>query len=263
MIDQKYLDIIERELDGTAEPEEIAALEAYVAGHPEARDYRQLAADLAAKLCAVPSISAPPDLRAEVLRSIGRGRPAEASRRRWWNSLPRQLANPASARIGLAFASGVVVGCLALAWAGGMLQSRTGIKGVTGSMLRGTCEECSTPPRERGIDLSAVDGIALATFADSSVLVEISLSGEGQSTLFLRSEDGVLHPSGYETVRGTPVSVLVEKDRVSATYTGACTARMRFLGDEAAGQPLRLEVSTPRGKYEGWIKATASGGSRP
>ena len=255
MIESAILDLIEKELDGTASPEEKTRLAAYLATHAEARAYYEEALQLSVVLSSMEPVPPPPELKTDVLRAI-RGR----SRQRRGGSvtsslLPGFLRQRSAFHLCGAFACGAVVGILAMALVGGRAPSRSSFDRVPGTMIPEIAWDQLEEVDRLPFSFEGVEGTAVTRAHAGLVVADISLTTEEEVLLTVEAGDGSLVPSSFTTMDGTPTQVNMEQNAARIVQTGIGAYRMAFALESGQCHTLNIHVSGGGKEFEGSIAA--------
>ncbi len=111
MIEQTYLELMHKAIDGEITEEERKRLEAYLRTHPQAEHYFRQLQQTNELLQNVPSVEPPADLKASILNSLDPTRYSRTPKSSFLFSLQEWFRRPAP-RLAYAFAMGILVGIL-------------------------------------------------------------------------------------------------------------------------------------------------------
>ncbi len=115
MDENKYLELIHRDLDGELSAEESAALRNYLDGNAEARRLHEELKDLNSTLGRAEEFAPPSSLRTDIMNALPEGRyaPAVAEKKGFLTLLRRMLEPGRGNQMPLVFAFGLIVGAVA------------------------------------------------------------------------------------------------------------------------------------------------------
>jgi hypothetical protein len=106
MIDEKYIELIQADVDGELPEQHRAELSRYLLANPEARIVRDELRQLSEALDRLPAIEPPPELKGSILAAVRVPTAAAVRTRSNWNRIP-------ALRVAAAFAGGLLVSAVA------------------------------------------------------------------------------------------------------------------------------------------------------
>jgi hypothetical protein len=109
-IEAKYLDLMQSEIDDVLSPDEERALDAYLAGNPAARDFRDELTGLCGQLSTVEQIEPPPYLRQQILQNIKPRKAPRANTGQQLRGMLGTLFGVTTVRYAACFAAGILLG---------------------------------------------------------------------------------------------------------------------------------------------------------
>jgi hypothetical protein len=203
MIEEKYEDLVNRDLDGETTPEESALLRAHLSADPAARGYHEDLRSLQRLLRAVVAIEPPPTFKQDLLRMIReRGMEAqpEPARREGCRE-PVVLALRRRLTWGTAytFAAGIAVGVALLVAMGERPtpSSRLDDSTLPGAMLPVERFDDLQPIDSQPLRLQGVRGRAQTKSLPYAVLADIEVAAEQPVQIRLAFDPGALVPLGF------------------------------------------------------------------
>jgi hypothetical protein len=198
MIDEKYIELMNGELDGVNSPEESKELETYLEAHEEGRQYYSELRRLAEMFDETAALEPPAELRDRILSSIAE---RETERSGFFEALIAPFRAKPRRKIGLAFCAGLVIGLVIFAvitrfvplGAPGDIELLTGtLRIVPGTRI------LSAEPLD--FDLTEVSGSARISYTKERILAEIELSSSSEIEIIF-NYDNDIHFEGV-TVSG-------------------------------------------------------------
>lgn len=244
MIDAKYAELINRDIDGVITPSEQADLRQYLAGSTEARTYYNELVQVTAKLHAVKSVSPPVSLKQSVMAQISRERywaQAEGPRHESYLSRLTQWFVPSPAAW---LTSGAFAGALIMLLALNIFhEGKTQMGGTGGTMLPIDGNEPQTIDRQ------------VLTVGDASVTVETKRLGDDVMMVVAQTDSPVqvavsltydqrdLRLSGFEDNYGGTVDFQKAGSSVSFTCAGGQVVRVVFHNLTDENSPLQVSFS--------------------
>ena len=231
-------DLIHREIDGEATPDEAAELKRKIAEDPGLRTEHERITTLSRSLAAVGQEEAPVGLVADVMRAL---RLRGSTRPNWletWRAafIGRPILAPA-----LTLAVGIVVGALAV-----------GLVGPSRFMARDMAAAGTILPAGRLDSLLQVDrqeliadglrGEAIIQRRDGELLAELQLASQKPLQIELEFDPRMLAPLGFERETPSEEKVLLESGRVRFAHSGSGKYKL-VLGLRGPAHPtMRLRV---------------------
>lgn len=221
MIDDKYIELMHREIDGQCSERERAELEAYLKENPEAnRHYEELMA-VARMLGSVEELEPPPELRESIFSAVfdrtGRREEKETS-----VSFVEALRLTFNRKFAYAFTAGLVVGICLFALLFRAVPSR-----VPGDLdhLYGTL---ATTERQAGLfttdpidfSLPEVSGSLHIQHTSDAVVVTVKVSSESRVQIVFEYKDD-FHFEGLRALDNRDYALRVTSNRAELTHVGS------------------------------------------
>ena len=196
MKDERIIELVNGELDGTNSPSEHTELTTILDREPSVKTLFDEMQKVDHLLAAVPMVDPPPTLKSNVMHAIDRqGTPARATSQGWLDRILAPFMQRPAWAVAYAFAIGVIVGLGVLT----VVQSA----GPDTGMVQGTIGAVRAPALAKS-SLSA--GTATADIVISELgdelRVDAKIVASDASTLRLAPEDG--EPIVIESAPGTP-----------------------------------------------------------
>lgn len=185
MIEKKYAELIQKEIDGVITDAEAQSLKAYLARNKEARLLREELQKTVEKLKSVPQIDPPPYLKKHILNSIGIARPETAAGVRLLDRLAKAFSHRLAPRYAIAFSSGFCVGMILLFL---VLQSYEPVSDM--SQFSGALLTVGDARSWKVIDSLSVEtegarGVVRSLDAGGHLFVEVDLRSTGKAEVEL------------------------------------------------------------------------------
>ena len=222
-------------IDGTIKPEELAELEAHLAGHPDQREIERHISTIAEELDNLGQVQPPPELRERIdgalaIATSPAAHPTASSR--------THSAPPWPARwlpLAASLVIGVAVGYLLHPGTGGMIDQL----GVTGSMLTPTAQPETVPVE---IHLDAGAGSVFASRSGADVVVDVTLTTEIDLGVTLASAGGPVRFASLNSTNASATEVATEHGWVVVRTRGPGTVTLSVSMSDS-DELLRLQVS--------------------
>ncbi len=239
MIDPKYIELINRDLDGELTERERRALEAYLASNPEARTYSDEIHKLSEMLDKVERLEPHPNLKKKILNSVSTKRVER--REKSWNWLP-QFHLRLNFRLVFSFAAGVVAGLFLFA----IINPLQPVKQVD---LVGTIGLEQTAGAMRVMDRSEIRQgdlrATLSTLVNGKLaLVEMQLNTSVASDVVVTFEPSKLAPHGLTHVQRFEGPVQFGTGVVRFQHRGGNRYRLWFKVESPEESRVRVSMTT-------------------
>ncbi len=244
MNDEKYIELIQAELDGDLNEDQKAELDSWLHESAEARTTRKEFRELAGLLRQIPSRQPPESLRQNILAQI-----KLAGQRR---SEPSRWAVPAAAHMVMAFAAGIVVTI-------GLFQltpadiGPTDTRSLVGSMVRNQALPDESPRDRLELGLDTLQGSVELHRNNNLLLLEFEFDANGSVDLVLDFADQDLQFEGFAHQSATPPMLRVSTDFIGIVASGdqSFVVFLALTGGEieaGSGASIALEFQTAGGQ---------------
>ncbi|MFQ5798291.1 MAG: hypothetical protein ACE5H0_06305 [Bacteroidota bacterium] len=244
MIEEKYLDLIHKEIDGLSTKSESAELSAYLANNLEAQDlYRDLAT-ISRILNNVREVDPPPYLRTNILNSIPSSRYTRKEKRSSLSSVIQSLVVGGNARYAYAVVAGVVLGILAYAVISREIDgsSSSEISTLYGTMLSQEASESLEAGEHVEISLEQAHGTVDIKYSNEIVLVELSLESDQEIDMVIEFDDGDVSFAGFRQLDSPIRTLSIEKSSLRVTNAGNHEYILVFSDQTESISPMSLKV---------------------
>ncbi|MCK4237140.1 MAG: hypothetical protein KAX38_08460 [Candidatus Krumholzibacteria bacterium] len=247
MINDKYIELMNGEIDGVNSPEESLALNNYLDTHPEAqRHYKELCKTVE-MFGEAKELEPPAELRGIILSSIFK-KTEGMERKSLFPSKPETLKHKFRYGYAYAFAAGIILGICLFAFLshfgpGSRLSGPNNFYGTLGIKSRDG-QFLTAEPIE--FDLPDVSGSAHLRYSKDIILAEISLSSDSEIRVVLQHDENVSF-EGLRTSVGNHHNVNVTMNKVELTHSGTCDYVIIFKDGSQNDNPIRIKIKTDRG----------------
>ena len=212
MNDNKYIELIQAELDGELNEDQKAELDSLLDESAEARTTRKDFRDLAGLIRQIPSREPPESLRQSILAQIelpaGRNRPA-----------PSRWAMPVTARMAMAFAAGIVI-TIGLFRLAPVDIGPTDTRSLVGSMVRNQALPYELPRDRLEVGLDTVQGSVELHRNNNLLMLEFEFNSTGPVILALDFAGQGLQFEGFAHQSVPPPGLQVSTDSIGITASG-------------------------------------------
>lgn len=241
MVEQAYLELIHKEIDGVITPAEKARLEAYLKSNPDARKIHRELTGLARALDELPALDPPLALKSGILGRITAGK----NRTLRSGGIAGHSGNAGRWRLAYGFAAGLAAGLLLLALAGDFFHEETTLNIAD---LQGTLVISESPGggaiSARTLEAPGVSGeLRLRHTADTGILA-LDITAAEETAIAFTFDAAALQLSGFIAREGG-IGALENRDgRIRFKHRGSNRYSLIFR-KISAGNPsaLQLELS--------------------
>jgi len=247
MIERRYIELINGEIDGANTPEESSELRRYLDTHPEAQRYHDELCEIGDAFAGMRDLDPPKALRKTILSSVakrsrGRQREGYVARIRGW------LMPPARPRYAFAFVTGVLVGFCVFALSSIVMlrgmETRTdrlyGTLTTGGEAAEILSSECIP------FDLPGLYGGACIEHSTAVVQANLDLSADEEIRVVFEYDDH-LRFEGLRALDESEHTMHVGGNRVELTHSGECDYVLVFSDDRSSGSPIHLSIASEDG----------------
>jgi len=245
MTQQKLVELINKEIDGTNSRAESAKLKSHLSRHPGARQAYEELQKTALILQRLGEVDPPPHLRQHILNSLEK---TQKGVTREWDVLGKvleALRGRLVPRYALVFASGLFVGILLFVIFA--LPRDLGVgdtSGLTGTMALVPELSVFQPADSVAFRLPEASGMIKTYYGGELVIAEVRI----ESVTPVKTEIG-FHPeamtfSGFKRLQGVEGSLDIGQNAVALTQSGSGRGFVTFLSRGGSQGPLEIRVSS-------------------
>jgi hypothetical protein len=198
MIPDKYIELMNREVDGVNSRSESRTLKEYLSSESEARRYYHELCDAVGLFEKVTPLDPPPHLRQRIL-DLSVDQTAQSfstastsgSENGFWQSLRDAFSFRSQPSHAYAFVAGLLAGVvlLGLVWQAGPSGQMDGIDSVYGTILAAEKAGRATTSGSIPIDLPGIEGHTRAIYVEDHILVQLSLTSQEQVQVKVRYDE--------------------------------------------------------------------------
>lgn len=244
MIEKRYIELINGEIDGVNTPEESSELQRYLEAHPEARRYHDELREIGRTFAEMRELDPPKELRRGILASVATATKRRPQRISYLAGIRERLMPQARPRYAFAFIAGVLVGFCAFALAS-VVMLRGGAERT--DRLYGTLTTGHEATEVLGsecipFDLPQLHGSACVEHSTAAVRADLDLSAD-EEILIVFEYDDQLHFEGMRAIGQSQHKMRVEGNRAELTHSGECDYVLVFSDAVSSGSPLHLSIT--------------------
>lgn len=241
MVEQAYLELIHKEIDGVITPAEKTRLAAFLQSNPEARKIHRELTGLARALDELPVLDPPPALKSGIVGRIaaGKNRPLRSG------SITERSGNAGRWRLAYGFAAGLAAGLLLLALAGDFFPGETtlNIADLQGTLVISESPGAGTSTAAP-LEAPGVSGeLRLRHTADTGILA-LDITAVEATSITLRYDATALQLSGFIAREGGVAALDNHDGRIRFNHQGSNRYSLIFRKISTGTPPaLHLELS--------------------
>jgi len=259
MIDERYIELMNDEIDGRNTPAQSEVLRSYLESDPQARRYFAEFEKSTRLLAENEEVAPPADMPQHIMDLIAESDARKQTSRAW----PASRAWPESReparrrRFGSflrpapawAFAAGLALGLFALTafnilWHGA--PSPQQLRGDLSNLLRDGDELRGSPWHVEGVGFT---GTITAHRVEGRLVVSVSGTAE-PDTRFVLAHDGDLSGVAYRTLTGSAATLTTAPGRTTLAFAGTGDYVVELMGDSLAAAALTLRVESEGERQE-------------
>lgn len=225
MKDERIIDLVNGELDGTISPSEHQELATHLEQDPSVKEYRDEMQTLSQLLAAVPFVDPPKTLKTRVMRAIAAQESPvrSASRRSWFEHILEPFTRRPAWAVTYAFAAGIIVGLAVI--------SVVETAGLDTGVVQGTIVSVESPTVAKAhIATGTATAEVLVKRLDEELRVDVRLQSSGDVTVTLAPDgadsvtlESKAGPSSYSIVLPTTSTISVTLTEGEAFDTAVLT----------------------------------------
>jgi hypothetical protein len=222
MLDEKYIDFMNQEIDGANSSEESSELKKHLASNPEARQYFDDLLTLSTLMSTVKEVEPSSALKKNIMTDIASKKLYEQERGTFLGSLFERFQMQGALKYAYVFSCGLIVGLLVYT-----LFVSTPHKGnsLDISRLYGTMTLKDVAGTLKSgdrftIDMEHMSGSIEVAYSESIVFVEMKVETQKEIELTLDFGEQDLSVYGYAQANGTRGTVTMSERLVEITHTG-------------------------------------------
>ena len=248
-IDQKYIALINAEIDGEISVEDRALLDAYAAGNAEAARLREALGGLCSELDALDALTPPPELKAGVLRQLPARERATATARRGIAEAFAGLFGAPALRYAMCFAAGVILTVTLISSDQAARQAFDDVTGLVGTISDAPMSAGIAAEDELRLTMNELAGSVSLNTSGSLMILDFDLASRDPVEIVATFNHRDIWFNGFAQLESQGTSVAAETGQVTVRMAGqrryavflhnagrdAATVTLRFI---SAGQVL-------------------------
>jgi hypothetical protein len=247
MIEKRYIELINGEIDGANGPEESSELRRYLDTHPEARRYFDELTQIGRTFAGMKDLDPPRGLRETILASVA-ARSGRPKRESYIARIRERLMPQAQPRYAFAFVTGVLVGFCVFAVSSLVLLRGTEDRAdrLYGALMTGQAPTEILSSECIPFDLPHLYGGACIEHSTALVQANLDLSTDEEVRVVFEYDE-LVHFEELKALDESDYTMHVEGNRAELRHVGECDYVLVFSDGRRSGSPIRLSVADEDG----------------
>jgi len=243
MLDERILDLINKDIDGSILPAERAMLDEYRAKNPEVGKMEQELRGVAAALGTVRPVEAPVTLKTRIMQSIGPEPRREPLLRRGVAAVTDFFRAPSGVRVAYAFSFGIVAGiALFAAFANWRNPGSLEPADLTGTLIMGSSDNTVESGPVVSISGDRVNGAIATQFTKNIAILTVRVSSADNLRAEFTYDPTHLAVRAVQRGSGARADFSVTGNSVEVQSTGADGYTLYFDRKNAISSPVRVTL---------------------
>lgn len=243
MIEKKYIELINKEIDRVNLPKDSIKLKEYLRNNPEAQNLYDELVNLSKMLQQVDDVEPSPNLKKNILNSIQWGKNAVKRDRSFLKSVIPSLQFKFNFNFVYAFSAGLIAGIIIYSLSDKIHKSTSvDFSRLTGTFIIGESSEVFEPVEKLNISLSGIDGTFNLKSAKGLILAELYLKTQKPVEVVLEFDEQDLEFNGLRHLNSGGIQLNVSRDQLKLTHVGDHKYIFVFRDKTSAVQPLHFSI---------------------
>ena len=243
MIDEKYIELINKEIDGEITSIEQERLNRYYSVNPEARKFHDELRQTSELLSEIPMVEPSPNIKKYVMNSIDLNRYSKATKPGKLESVISNLLVKPSPKLAYAFALGILVGILVYS---ALFENMISKRGMNVTDFYGTIriDEQSgfRTVKEIPITLPEINGVISVQRLANIVVLEIDVRTLKEMEIQFEYDASHLKFSHFSSGSQSKISFVFRESYVQASFCGDIQFILFFTKIAAEDRTIRLKL---------------------
>lgn len=203
MIENEYIEMIDKEIDKTITGKEIVMLKKYLAENPEAQEYYDNLVRLSKVLHRVNDVDPPAELKNRILNSIRTNRPPAREKENIFQILRTALKPKVNLKYAYAFSAGIMVGTAIFV----LFINKPGnmpsldVSDLSGTIIMSATSGALETADKREFDLGEVYGTIETKFARNVVLAEVDITSQQEIEIVVEYDENDIGFDGFRQLQ--------------------------------------------------------------
>ena len=260
MIPEKYIELMNKEIDGINSAAESGDLNVHLAAHPEASEFFDKLKGVAVALDQVHEVEPPSDLKRLIMSSLPRREVPRGARPVFLGSIRSMFSAQPGLGYALCFLAGIGIGILALIALRNTEGKSSESDDLYGTLMQNESTANLTPGNSLQINVGDISGTATLKSSPRYAVAELRISSSRSVDVILEYKGDEVKMSGVGAKGGLKDNVIVNSNSVQVTHKGTETYVFAFNGTAQSGRSINLKLMAEGNVlYEHSLSAEDSG----
>ena len=242
MTDEKYLDLLNREIDGVNSQKDSSKLKEYLVKNPEAQELYNELVTVSDVLKKVRVIEPSPNLRKNILNAIPSSKYAVKEKESSLKSLMSALFFRYKMQYAYAFVAGLMVGVVVYSFFATDKHPPSDLTTLYGTMLSPETSEGFQIADVVEIDLDEIAGTVTMKYSKGVVLAEVDLESQKETEIVLEFDENDIRFHSFGQLNSAKNEITVDKNSVGLTNTGENTYVIFFEDKTQSITPMTVKI---------------------
>jgi hypothetical protein len=242
MMDERYIELINREIDGRNTASESKELQEYLSRDSEGRKFYENLEQIARGLARLEEVEPPSYLRTHILNAVNSVSSKPMTRSTWIGQLVEVFQSRPIRRYALVFVSGLCIGFLFFFIAHPWQKDATDLSKMSGTLTLFSDLSPLQPLDSVHVAGDGMDGTFKTYRNEGRVFVEINVESPEEVRIELNSDPDELVFGGVGTLKGIGGDVNVTQGKVIITNAKSCRSIVVYADAGHAQRPLEGRV---------------------
>jgi hypothetical protein len=257
MVDEKYLELMHKEIDKSITPQEQSQLLLYLENNSEARSIHENLMRVSKMLELVDKVPAPPDLKDSVMRVVYSGEIRPEGRQNLLDRFRGLFQSSKGLRYALCATGGVLVGFLLFAMIphASNRSNPTDKGNMIGTLFLNGLGNDLEEIDQKKIDTGDIHGLITTRFGFQVVIADLEISSPGPVELTLRYNPGDLGFSGFAQSKFQRQNLKTSDGYIEMTHQGSNRYVFAFNNNVNSVSFVDLQITGSSGSFTASLRS--------
>ncbi len=244
MIDDKYNELIQREIDGVNSRAQTRRLKSYMEGNPQAQKFYEDLLAMSVKLSKVQEIEPPRNLKINILNAIPSEKYIKKARYPVFKLSLESLLFSKRVRYAYIFAAGLIIGGLGigLLFTSFINQETVGVSNLSGTMMRDVTTVNFQTAEKFDISETDVSGHVELSYSKKAILLEITAKTELEIEARVEYNGNDLNFLGFKEINASMNNLSVLSNSIQFSCIGDNSYLIFWDRKTSHMSPLQLKL---------------------
>jgi len=255
MIDEKYFQLINEDIDGTLEPKQRLKLQEYLHTHAEAQTLYDDLLRLSQALAQVEKVEPPMELKQAILREVPAKKLASRKDLSILQSIIGSLAAKVNFKYAYSLSAGIIIGIFVFALVISSVKDLPpwDISKLAGSIFLDSVLDSVQIADQKKFAIGNAEGTVTIEYARGAVIAEIDLTSRNAIEVTISFDNQNLDFEGMRQLSHVPKTVEIGESKVRLTQTGEERYYLYFRDKGRNISTLKIHVQTSDNYWEGTL----------